>query len=123
MAALASSAVALYPAINATTGPDALSEIYPAGKGERRIVERSLKLTLTGQGGQTNTIGASALGFVKLLKVTSLWDAQNSKGYPAVVDPVNNVVILLDGNTTPTPVDVSSTAAYIRVTGVPTGLA
>lgn len=117
MAALASSAVSLYPATSVTAGPSALAERFPAGKGSRHIVERQLLLVLTGQGGQTNTIGAAALGFDKLISATSLWDATNSKGYPAVIDPVNNILILLSGADPQAPVDVTTTAAYIRVTG------
>lgn len=112
MAALASSAVTPYPTNRSR-------ELYPEGKGSRDVVERQLLLVLTGQGGQTNTIGAAALGFNKIHKVSNLWDATNSKVYPAVVDPVNNIVILADGSAAPAPVDVTTTAAYITVTGVP----
>lgn len=112
MAALASSAVALYP----TTGG---ADFYPAGKGDKTLVMKRLKLTLTGQGGATNTIGAAALGFDQLVSASTLWDAQNSKGYPAVIDPVNNVIILLDGAAAPAPVDVTSTGGYITVVGSP----
>lgn len=110
MASLASSAVSLYP----TTGG---AERFPMGVDNRTYVERRLKLVLTGQGGQTNTIPASVLGFDKLISANALWDAQNSKGYPAVVDPVNNILILLDGSAAPAPVDVTSTGAYVTVTG------
>lgn len=117
MAALAASAVSLYPAVSVTAGPNSLSVRWPAGKGSRDIVEYGLKLVLTGQGGATNTIGASALGFTTLLSCSVLWDATNSKGYPAVIDPVNNILILLSGADPQAPVDVTTTAAYIRVTG------
>jgi hypothetical protein len=113
MASLAASAVSDYPTDLSRTD-------YPAGKGNRNLVRRQLKLTLTGQGGATNTIPASALGFATLVEVSVLWDATNSKGYPAVIDPVNNIVILLDGSAAPAPVDVTTTAAYITVTGTPT---
>lgn len=106
MAALAASAVTL------------LEEGFP-DKGQRSVIRKGLKLTLTGQGGQTNTIGAAALGFTKVILCSNLLDLQNNKGYPAVVDPVNNVVILLDGAAAPAPVDVTSNAAYITVTGSP----
>lgn len=110
MSALASSAVSLYPA-------DGSAEFYPRGKDDRSVITRRLKLVLTGQGGQTNTIGAAALGFSKLLECSNLFDETNAKGYPAVIDPVNNVIVLLDGSSAPAPVDVTTTVAYITVTG------
>jgi hypothetical protein len=110
MASLASTAVALYP-----NNPS--SEFYPRGKDDRTVIARRLKLTLTGQGGLTNTIPASALGVDKLLRVGNLWDAENNKGYPAVVNPVDNTVVLLDGASAPAPVDVTSNAAYITIEG------
>lgn len=115
MAALASSAVSLYPTLSTGGG-----DLYPAGKDQRQIVGRRLLLVLTGQGGATNTIGAAALGFSSLLWCSNLWDATNSKGYPAVVDPANNVIILMDGAAAPAPVDVTSTVTYITVFGSPT---
>lgn len=110
MAALAASAVSLYP----TTGPN---EYYPGGKDQRGIVTRRLKLVLTGQGDQTDTIGAAALGFNQITECSNLFDDTNNKGYPAVVDPVANIIILLDGAAAPAPVAVTSTATYITVTG------
>lgn len=117
MAALTSSAVALYPATtpSATNYPPA--EWFPRGKDDRSVITRRLKLTLTGQGGQTNTIGASALGFGTILECSNLFDDQNNVGYPAVVDPITNTINLLDGSAAPAPVDVTSNAAYITVTG------
>lgn len=112
MAALTSSAVSLYP-----TTDIASAEWFPQGKDNRGMLTRRVKLVLTGQGGQTNTIGASALGLGKILETTALWDATNSKGYPAVIDPVNNIIILLSGADPQAPVDVTTTAAYITVTG------
>lgn len=111
MAALASTAVTDYPT-------DRSRAYYPA-KTNRDVTSRSLKLVLTGQGGATNTIGASALGFGIILQCSALWDATNSKVYPAVVDPVNNIIILADGSAAPAPVDVTSTATYITVMGTP----
>ena len=115
MAALASTAVSLYP-----TGLGE-AEYFPCGVDNRNIVTRRLKLVLTGQGGQTNTIGAAALGFDKLLQTSNLFDDSNNVGYPAVIDPVLNVILLLDGAAAPAPVDVTAAATYITVTGtVPT---
>lgn len=115
MAALAASAVSDYPALG--TGPN---ELYPFGKGSRDFILRRLKLVLTGQGGQTNTIGAAALGFSQMLFCSNLVDITNSKGYPAAVDPTTNTIILFDGAAAPAPVDVTSTATYITVVGTPT---
>lgn len=112
MASLAASAVSLYPPTDLTA-----AERYPQGKDNRNVIQRSLKLVLTGQGGQTNTIPASALGLTTLFEAGVLWDATNSKGYSAVIDPVNNILILLDGSAAPAPIDVTTTAAYITVTG------
>lgn len=112
MAALAADAVTAYPTNRS-------QDYYPGGKGSRDIVTRTLKLVLTGQGGATNTIGAAALGFTTILRASNLWDATNSKVYPAAVDPVNNIIILADGSAAPAPVDVTSTATYISVTGTP----
>lgn len=111
MAALASSAVSLYP-----TGAGQ-AEFYPRGKDDRSVITRRLLITSLAQGDGTDTIGASALGFQTLLSCEALWDATNSKGYPAVVDPVNNIIILLDGSPAPAPVKVTTTSAYITVTG------
>lgn len=110
MAALGASAVSLYP-----TGLGE-AEFFPNGKGDRSIITRRLKLVLTGQGGQTNTIGAAALGFNKLISCTSLFDDSNNLVYGAVVDPVANV-ILLDAGNAGTPTDVTAAATYITVTG------
>jgi hypothetical protein len=112
MAALASSAVSLYP-----TGAGA-AEFYPKGKDDRSVITRRLLITSLAQGDATDTIGASALGFTTLLSASSLWDDTNSKGYPTVVNPITNVIILLDGSAAPAPVKVTTTSAYITVTGV-----
>lgn len=111
MAALDSSAVSDYPTNR--------SGAYYPDKGNRNVLSRSLKLVLTGQGGQTNTIGAAALGFGQLLSCSNLFDDTNNVGYPAVIDPVTNVVLLLDGAAAPAPVDVTTTAAYITIVGTP----
>jgi len=120
MAALTSAAVALYPGISPSATVSRPAEWYVGHKGSG-IIARSLVLTLTGQGGQTNTIGASALGFTTLTGCTNLFDATNAKVYPATIDPINNVVILANGSDAPAPVDVTTTAAYITVTGTSKG--
>ena len=111
MAALASSAVSLYP-----TGSGA-AEWFPCGKDNRSIVSRRLKLVLTGQGGNTNTIGATALGFVKLLSCSSLFDDTNDKAYIAAINPVANTIVLVDQASANDLADITTTAAYITVTG------
>lgn len=108
MASLASTAVSIYP-----TGADSY-----IGR-DQQVVRRRLKLVLTGQGGLTNTITAAALGFSKLHECSGLVDTAGGKGYLAVVDPTLNTIILFDGAAAPAPVDVTSTASYICVTGNP----
>lgn len=117
MAALTTAAVSLYPAVS--SGGSATAEIFLGPNTKGSLFTRRLKLVLTGQGGATNTISATALGFSQLVDAGTLWDATNSKGYPSVVDPVNNILILLDGSAAPAPVDVTTTAAYVTVTGFP----
>jgi hypothetical protein len=110
MAALASTAVSLYPTSIGT------SEFQSFGPGGVRMLVRRLKLVLTGQGGATNTIGATALGFKTLVRCSNLLDVTNSKSYQAVVDPVNNV-ILLSAIAADTFADITTTVAYITVEG------
>lgn len=111
MATLAKSAVTPYPGA-ASLSASEFRLNRPS------LVARRLQLVLTGQGGQTNTITAHALGLSVIVGCSPLWDATNSKGYPAVIDPVNNILVLLDGSAAPAPVDVTTTAAYITVWGV-----
>lgn len=116
MGALATSQVSLYPTV--ATGGINSSEIrhgFPANS----LVTRRLHLALTGQGGQTNTMGAAALGFSTLISCSNLFDDTNNKIYPGVVDPVTNTVGLLDVATASAFVDVTSTDAYMTVTGYP----
>lgn len=115
MADLASSAATLYPTLSTGGG-----DFYPAGKDQRNIVARRLLLVLTGQGGATNKITAASLGFSQLLWCSNLWDESDSKGYPAVVDPKNNIIILLSGADPTAPVDVTAAITYITVVGAPT---
>lgn len=112
MAALASTAVSLYPTNLGT------SEWYTLTPGGKRYVNRRLKLVLTGQGGTTNTIPAAALGFRNLVSCTNLTDTTNSKIYLANVDPTLNT-IQLTATAADTVADVTTTAAYITVTGEP----
>ena len=111
MAALAASAVTDYPT-------DGSATTYVSGKGSRDVVQRRCKLVLTGQGGQTNTIPASAFGFETLISCSNLFDDSNNLVYGAVVDPVANVIILDAGNAG-TPTDVTAAATYMTVVGTP----
>lgn len=115
MGALASSAVSLYPTV--ANGGLNTAQWTEGGPVDKKLLVRRLKLVLTGQGSQTNTIGADALGFAVLVDCSTLFDDTNNVGYPAVVDPVANVILLLDGAAAPAPVDVTSSAAYITVRG------
>lgn len=105
MSALAKTAVVLFP-----TNSLSASEFHLS---REELVVRRMKLTLTGQGGQTNSIGAAALGFSLLVGCSSLFDKQNNLSYPATIDPVANTIVL--GNGAPT--DVTSNAAHITVWG------
>lgn len=111
MATLAKSAATLYGSGNAAK----VANQFHARQEE--LVWRRLTLVLTGQGGLTNTISASALGFDALLDCTGLYDKTNGKGYLAVVDASTNTIILFDGAAAPAPVDVTSTVALISVLG------
>lgn len=112
MAALGASAVDLYGGYSERSASEFLQR-------NSELVVKRLKLVLTGQGGLTNTIGAHALGFELLVDCSTLYDATNGKGYPAAVDPTTNTIVLFDGAAAPAPVDVTSTATYITVYGVP----
>lgn len=112
MATLAKSAVALYP-----TGTANLSESEFLNYTKPDMVTRRLKLTLTGQGGQTNTITAHALGFETLVTCSNLFDDENNKIYLACIDPVGSM-ILLSATAADTVADITSNAAYITVQGL-----
>jgi hypothetical protein len=112
MATLAKSAVSLY-------GTNAAAQVNNQFHSRAEaLVWRRLKLVLTGQGGQTNTITARVLGFAVIVNCSTLFDDTNNKGYPAAVDPVTNTIVLFDGSAAPAPVDVTSSEAYISVLGV-----
>lgn len=110
MAALTASAVSLFPT-SLSSG-----EFTEAGPSTKRYLTRRLKLVLTGQGGATNTIGALALGLRTVVRCSNLFDNQNGKIYLAVVDPTTNTINLA-ATVADTIADVTSTAAYITVTG------
>lgn len=108
MADLPSSAVSLQPT--------SLSEAEFWLTKRRGLFMRRIKLTGASAGGATNRITAAALGFTKLVDCGSLFDSTNNKVIPAVVDPVNNV-ILLGAGTTLAVGDLSSVTGYINVSG------
>lgn len=108
MADLEASAVSVYPT-------DGSGEFFPYGKDNRDVIGRRLKLVLTGQGSTTNKITASALGFTKLLTVTSLYAPTEVLVLPAAVDPINNIIVL--GDLDNSVGDVISVGAYLVVTG------
>lgn len=111
MATLAKSAATLY-------GANGLAQTANQFHSrQEELVYRRLKLVLTGQGGQTNTIGARALGFGTLVSCGNMFDDTNNLVYGAVVDPVTNTIVVDAGNAG-TPTDVTTTAAYITVLGV-----
>jgi hypothetical protein len=107
MANLAAANVSLFPSSLAE------AEDYTAMKG---VYYRRLKLNLAAMGTAGNQIGAAALGFKKLLNCGPLWDSVGAKVIPAVVDPVNNV-ILLGAPASGTPTDLTTASGYITVWG------
>lgn len=117
MPALTTSAVSYYPSTGVSATVSRPASFFSAGKNQRHIITKSLALVLTGQGGATNTINAATLGLGTLLSCSNLIDATNSKLYQAAVDPVNNV-ILLSAVAADTYADVTTTLAYITVTGI-----
>lgn len=50
----------------------------------KRHIAKLVRLVLTGQGGATNLIGASALGFTKIEQCSNAVKSDNSVIYPAV---------------------------------------
>ena len=108
MADLAASAVSLQPT--------SLGEAEFWMTKRRGLFTRRIKLTSVSVGGATNRIIASALGFTKLVDCGSFFDSTNNKVIPAVVDPVNNI-ILLGAGTTLAVGDLTSVTGYITVTG------
>lgn len=107
----------------ADLAPSAVS-LQPTSLGEaefwltkrRGLFLRRIKLTGVTVGGATNRITASALGFTKLVYCTNFHDTTGSRVIPAVVDPVNNIV-LLGAGTTLAIGDVTTTTGYISVAG------
>lgn len=108
MADLASSAVSLTPT--------SLSEAEFWLTKRKGLFMRRIKLTSVTVGGATNKITASALGFTKLVYCGNFHDTTGTRVIPAVVDPINNI-ILLGAGTTLAVGDVTTTTGYISVAG------
>src|SRR5690606_8318579 len=68
--------------------PDSLDagEFAFGGPVDKKVVLRRIKLTAVSVGGQTNTVGAAALGFSDLVLCGNLFDDTNNKIVPAAVD-------------------------------------
>lgn len=116
MPVLAVTQVSLYPGATPSATVTRVAEWYPAGKGERDVIARSLKFTAVSVGGATNTIGAAACGFKTFLACGSFFDSTNSKIIPAAVDPVNNVILLGAGSSLAVG-DLSTVTGYITIEG------
>lgn len=106
MAALASSAVTVFKATNLVA------------LGAPRLSVKRLTLTLTGQGGASNTIGATALGFTSLIACSNATADDDGFLYPAMVSYDGSKIFLTDmsGATDATrdvPTDITDT---VRIT-------
>jgi len=108
MADLAASAVSLQPT--------SLGEAEFWMTKRRGLFARRIKLTSVTQGGATNRLTASALGFTKLVNCGCFHDTTGGKVVPAVVDPVNNIILLGAGAANAIG-DVTATTGYITVVG------
>lgn len=83
------------------------------GQARKERVEKLVRLALTGQGGVTNLIGASALGLTKIEECSNAIKDDNSKGWPAVPLYGGAAVALLEesgySSTELVPTDVTAT--------------
>jgi hypothetical protein len=108
MADLVSSAVSLQP-----TGLRE-AEFYGAKKG---VFTRRVKLTSVTQGGSTNKLTATALGFKSLVSCGNFHQTSGTPAViPAAVDPVNNILLLGAGASNAVG-DVTAATGYIVITG------
>lgn len=117
MADLAASAVSLYPTELGA------AEFWPNGKGDRTLIGRRLKIVLTGQGGATNKITASALGFDKLVTCSPFTDDSGNTIYLTNVNPVTNIIEIVNDPLNATDIGDASATVYATVTGTPKVLA
>jgi hypothetical protein len=66
------------------SGVTILASYRSGGNTGKRTLHRQLQLALTGQGGASNTIAASALGFTRIEGCSNLLDTNTHEIYPAV---------------------------------------
>jgi len=110
MAALASTAVTVLKATNLVA------------LGSPRLTQKRLTLVLTGQGGGTNTIGASALGFTSFTDCSNAITSDDGFIHPAAVSYDGLTIRLIDVSnatdaTRDVPSDLTSLTIRITVTG------
>jgi len=110
MAALASSAVTVLKATNLVA------------LGAPRLTTKRLTIVLTGQGGGTNTIGATALGFTSFVDCSNAITSDDGFIFPASVSYDGATIRLIDvSNATDATRDVpsdipSSSSLTVRIT-------
>jgi hypothetical protein len=82
----------------------------------RRFFVRDVTMTLTGQGGATNKIPASVLGFLKINRCDSAVKSDNSAMYVGVPNADGSALLLSPGAAGPlVPTDVTATVKAIVV--------
>lgn len=86
-----------------------------AGTNGRLLANRKLTLTLTGQGGATNKILASTLGFTKIQSATPAVGDGNDHIYVASPS-YDGTFLLLKASATDAPADITDTVR-LTVTG------
>jgi hypothetical protein len=82
----------------------------------KRVFVRNVTMTLTGQGGTTNKILASVLGFTKLLECRSAVKSDNSVIYGRAPSIDGSFLMLTVAGAAGTPADVTATVQAV-VTG------
>lgn len=107
-----------YTQVKLSGAPIAQFEWMTGGASGRNQIVRRCKITSLAQGGTTNQILPLAFGLSTFSRCSALYDATNGKVYPAIVDPVNNRILLQSGASFAVG-DVSTTTAYIDVEGCP----
>lgn len=101
MAAIASSAVSLYPTNGAAVS-------YPSGKGSRDVVRKRLKITTVTAG---DTATAAVLGLQNIHAAYAGYNGSSAGAVSIGVDPVNNTIHIGTGP--------SSATIYLVVEGSP----
>ena len=112
MAALESTAVTVLSATNLVA------------LGAPRLTTKRLTLVLTGQGGASNTIGATALGFTSFTGCTNAITSDDGFIHPAAVSYDGSKILLIDVSkneantaTRDVPLDITGLTIRITVTG------